>query len=72
MSPNKISPDDVQCECAGEADPIEYDAIKHMTDRAVLLVIYGDDEWIPKSCIAEINKDEVWIATWLIKEKGWN
>ena len=44
---------------------IVYDEIKHETGSAVLFDIGGDEHWMPKSQISEVDKDEVWITKWL-------
>lgn len=52
--------------------------VKALTKRAVLLVIDGDDYWVPQSCIHEDDLAglgvgvicEVNIATWFVEKEG--
>lgn len=53
--------------------------IKRVTQGAVLLVVDGDEQWVPHSLIEQdIDKDcegeemDVDIATWKARELGWD
>ena len=35
---------------------LDYEKIKHRTEKAILFIIDGEDRWIPKS-IAEVDED---------------
>lgn len=56
---------------------VEVDDVKAATDKAVLCVIDGEDEWIPRSQIIDGDVGYVGdsgsmiIPEWLAREKGW-
>ena len=57
--------------------PIDIDEVRHVTDRAVLLVILGEEHWIPLSCLGEGEEDElehgpseVLVAEWFAEREG--
>jgi hypothetical protein len=50
----------------------EYESIQKITDKAVLLVVDGDEQWIPKSQIIEINKNIVELTHFIANQIGWN
>jgi hypothetical protein len=63
----------------GRNDAVHFDdvTVKHATDKAILAVIDGKQEWIPKSQIAadsEVQDDgdegTLIIPEWLAKDKG--
>jgi len=50
---------------------LEYDNILKETISAVLLVIEGDEYWMPKSQIILDKKDQtIELPIWLAKQKG--
>lgn len=54
-----------------ELADIDYDGIKHRTEKAILFIINGEEVWIPKWA-AEIDEDEktVMIPHDMALEKG--
>jgi hypothetical protein len=40
---------------------LQYDKIKHKSEKAILFVIDGEDHWIPKS-IAEVDEDDCTVT----------
>jgi hypothetical protein len=65
-----LLPEQIDCEFDGEADSIDIDSLVRQTDSAVLVKIEEEDVWIPKSLVAHVEKDRIWIATWFIRKKG--
>ena len=53
-----------------ETFELEVDEIKHESERAVLVVIDGDDHWIPKSQIKDQDGNTFTITEWIAKQKG--
>jgi len=57
---------------------VEFDAVKASTDKAVLILVDGEEYWIPKSQIGDLYENEGRFATggsltipeWLAEEKG--
>jgi len=58
--------------CAG------FVSVKKETDKAILVVLDGDDVWIPKSQI--VDDSDVWkadqegdlyVTEWFAEQKGW-
>ena len=51
---------------------VEYEDVKHLTQKAALFVIDGEDVWLPFSMTAYVDEEEqeVSIATWLAEEKN--
>jgi hypothetical protein len=60
-----------------EKRPILVDAIKRITDMAILVMINGKDHWIPKSQVWEPDEldltdepTEIHVTPWFIKKEG--
>lgn len=65
------------------AEPVSIDVseVKRETNKAILVVVDGDDEWIPKSVIdddsevysAESGRDggTMLVAEWFARSMGW-
>jgi hypothetical protein len=51
---------------------LDYDSVEDETSKAYLVRIEGDDYWLPKSQIGEMNADDytIELPVWLAKEKG--
>jgi len=50
---------------------VSYDEFKYETDKSWLLVISGDDYWLPKSkCIIDKKSETISIPLWMAKKKG--
>jgi hypothetical protein len=58
---------------------VDFEAVKAVTDRAVLFVIEGEEVWIPKSQISPDDVDQyepgdgdgsVSVSEWIANEKG--
>jgi len=57
---------------------IDYDAVVHSTDEAVLLDIGGEKVWLPLSTIRDVDSadeldpegDAIEIAEWIAIDKG--
>jgi hypothetical protein len=47
---------------------VEYTRIMHIREAAVLFEIDGNELWIPKSLIADIDRDWVMVALWWAKK----
>lgn len=54
----------------GDAELVDFDSITHQTDKAALFVIDGEEKWVPKSLIAGVEEDAVWVATWWAEQEG--
>jgi hypothetical protein len=56
---------------------VDVDDVKAATNKALLCVVDGDEEWIPRSQILDGDIEEVGdsgsmiITAWLAREKGW-
>jgi hypothetical protein len=50
---------------------IEYDELKHETDMAYLVIIDGDEVWIPKS-VCELDEDNqiIEVQEWFAEKEG--
>lgn len=57
----------------GEGDlvAIEYEEVKHVTDKAALFVIDGEKTWVPRSQIHSVTEESLEVSEWLAVEKGW-
>jgi len=66
----KIKHEDITCGWDREAVAVAYDEIKHATPKAVLFSVGGKELWVPKSVMADIDADQVWIANWFADEEG--
>jgi hypothetical protein len=65
------------------AEPVSIDVseVKRETDKAILVVVDGDDEWIPRSVInddsevysVESGRDGgiLLVAEWFARSRGW-
>ena len=53
---------------------IPYDEVRHDTDFAVLFIMDGEEQWIPKSLIENISDEdgpgEVTIPEWFARQEG--
>lgn len=54
----------------GETVEISYEALKHITKAAGLLVIDGEEHWIPKSMIEDADEERIWISQWFAEQGG--
>lgn len=54
-----------------ECESFDYETIKHVSEKAALFVIDGEEYWIPKSQVVELTKDFVTITSWLVGKLGW-
>ena len=55
---------------------ISIDELVHETDKAILVKVEGDKEWIPKSQMPgdfnqDYNQDELEVEIWFAEDKGW-
>lgn len=74
----KRSEIDRMVRCDGtEDDPDEtvtfqFEKAKHATNKAVLVVVDGQDTWLPYSHLLEwyTDSDEAMITSWLAGQKG--
>ena len=46
---------------------VEYEGLKHETERAYLLVIQGEDVWLPKSQVSLEEGKTVAMPEWLAR-----
>jgi len=72
MAHQTLTPDDLD-DCkqwAQDSESVEFDEIQHQTPDAVLFLIDGAKQWIPKSLIADVEDDAVWVATWFAEKEG--
>lgn len=46
--------------------------IKHETDKAIMVEVYGEEVWLPRSQIEDIDEDtgDITITAWIAKSKG--
>lgn len=60
-------------DCNSEDVEIGFDLLARQTPKALLIVVDGDEVWLPKSQVADIKDDPdggaVWIPRWLAAEK---
>lgn len=69
MSGVEWTHEDVDPQYCGEAEDLEYEKIKHCTDKAVLFRMEKSDVWIPKSMIEGIDVDTVSVAKWFCEKE---
>jgi hypothetical protein len=43
---------------------ISYDAIEHVTDKAVLISMDGSKKWVPKSQIVDADEENLVVTEW--------
>jgi hypothetical protein len=74
----KRSEIDRMVRCEGHEDNLDdtltfqFDRAKHATQAAVLVVVDGEDMWIPYSHIIEWYEDsnEMLVTNWIASQKG--
>lgn len=49
---------------------IEYDSIEHVSPKAALVCIDGDNYWIPKSQIVEADEEAIMVTQWFAEKEG--
>lgn len=71
MADKKFSPAEMVggTNIRGETVDIPYEKILAMTDKATLVVIAGEEIWIPKSMVGYADDEIICISEWLAKEK---
>lgn len=66
----------VKCEAEESDDDVSvsFTKMKHVTSKAVLVVAYGDDTWIPFNQLVEFDEEnkEMTITHWIAERKGLN
>lgn len=53
-----------------ETVAVEYDSIEHVTDKAALVCISGDNYWLPKSQIVEGDDEYIIITRWFAEKEN--
>lgn len=60
-----------------EMQPLSVSAVKHITEKAILVVHDGEPKWIPKSQVHEPDEiektdeqTEIHVSAWFIKKEG--
>jgi hypothetical protein len=54
----------------GETVGIPYEEIKHVTEKAALLIISGEEHWIPKSMIEDADESVIYVSVWFAEKEG--
>lgn len=44
--------------------------VERETQRAVLFIMGGEDQWIPRSCLRICDQGHIWVADWFIEKEG--
>jgi hypothetical protein len=72
IAPEYVDPSEVDCEHDGaDCVELEFDMLKFQTPEAVLLIIGGDEVWVPKSQIAEIGAGYAFVSRWFAEKARW-
>lgn len=72
----KLTEDDVRCEADPDDDDVtvEYERVKYVTKKAVLLRVEGDEHWLPFSQLVDFDKktQEVVVTAFIARAKGFS
>lgn len=71
-SGGKFDFNDMVCGDGTGGVEVDYEEIKHMTEKAALLIIDGDEEWVPKSQIIAATKNTITVTDFIARERGWD
>jgi len=54
-----------------ECESFDHDGIEYVSDKAALLMVDGENQWVPKSQIVDATESIVKITSWMVKKLGW-
>lgn len=72
MKRKPVDMDDIpRCETDCESVHLDHEGVKHVTKDAALVLLDGEETWMPKSVILSIDESELEVALWFAEKEGW-